>query len=433
MILCLVVAISIRSVTPATFEDSERRLVSGDEAVDDLSFDDVFEFDYGEASDDDEDDKPRQRPLDSGRAVLLPESEPAVRTTVSTWFSLAELESAGSFLSTLARNQAAEDLNNEALAPLVFHNYEDVKMSEETVERLFVGDRIVATTLSTIFSVIGRNDLVIKYQADCDRDTPFHPLLRDHWFLNALSDTGFVPRSYFISPATRYTSIITQKTEFELSPQSRRTCMDAQRTVRFMVMDKVGENLFNYTLKQGGNIEFGIKVMKWLMRSLQEIHDRGFIHGDIHGGNVVFLRPGSSDLGLIDFGLGVYEEEIGNNNPRPYNMLQDVHCYHSLWELYGFRLSFRDDVYKTLLLGAYLINGVSWLDYCQALQQSQEAMLYFKETSFLFEYPGGPKLQSRIRGPLETLLSYVRGNLRDIQDKPDYEYMIRLLNDIPAW
>ena len=374
-----------------------------------LSFDDVFDHDYacGET--------------DSDRYVI------------PSWFTADELSAAGEYMSTLAMTQRTREQEIADCVPALGLNCETI-MLDSVPQRLVIGELIKATSMSTIFRVLGFPTIVIKYQADCDRDTPFHPLLRDHWFMKNLRDTGIVPMSYFVSPPTRLSAQVCRKTQFQLSSPERRGCAAMARTVRFMVMERVGFNLFEHVASTGGSLKLAVRVMKWLIQSLKVIHNRGITHGDIHGGNVVFMTPGEvgedAAFGLIDFGLGQFHEELAISNPRPYGELSAVHCYHSQWELDGFRLSFRDDIYKTLLLGAYILHGTPWFDYCASLQASPADMREFKKSDFIFEYPDGPKLVESVEGPLSSLLRYTR-TLTDPYVAVDYDAMVEVLDQIP--
>jgi hypothetical protein len=61
-----------------------------------------------------------------------------------------------------------------------------------------------------------------------------------------------------------------------------------------------------------------------------------------------------------------------------------THCFYSHWNMEGFRFSFRDDLFKLLMVAAYMINGPAWLYHCQSLENQWPAMLYFKSVTNIF-------------------------------------------------
>jgi serine/threonine protein kinase len=131
-----------------------------------------------------------------------------------------------------------------------------------------------------------------------------------------------------------------------------------------------------------------IKVMIQALQAIERIHVKGVVHGDIHWGNLVLLnRNGHQDLRLIDFGNAMFADEMELlpaivRVPGSYN-----HCYFSHWNLAGYRFAYRDDVFKALMVGAFLINGPKYSEYCVGLESDIQAMMAFKRDSFLFALP----------------------------------------------
>jgi hypothetical protein len=97
----------------------------------------------------------------------------------------------------------------------------------------------------------------------------------------------------------------------------------------------------------------------------------------------------------------------------------------------------RDDVFKVLLAGAFLMNGPRWMTYCTALEGSPHQMLNFKASEFLFRVPGQidpvsllPKAssnaKSRIRSHLAQALAIARSVTR-LDEAPQYQLIIDAL------
>jgi hypothetical protein len=90
--------------------------------------------------------------------------------------------------------------------------------------------------------------------------------------------------------------------------------------------------------------------------------------------------------------------------------------------LLGYRLSYRDDVFKALFVTAVLMNGADYIRYCRTM--TGESMLWHKEQGFLFEYPGGRQLESssEVKVGLEKILKIVRR--LELDEIPPYGQII---------
>jgi hypothetical protein len=377
------------------------------EDVAEFSFDDLF---------DDSQNEP---------VPLLDDSHPVIRIPMLTVYSRHQLLELGPSLSGLVLKQMDRDRLNPHLTPALTHSFEDILL-EGVLTRIRVGELISQTSFGTVFAVADRDDLVVKYQTDCDLQVePLHALLRDAWFIFSLRDTGLVPSMKFLSPPTPLTFSITAKTHFDMTVSERNRCIESQAPVRFMVLERVRMNLYQFVAIKGPSLTLSVEVMRWLFSALETIHtEHGIVHGDIHGGNVVLFRGSRPKLGLIDFGLSVFIEELEINPPDPYERREgaDVHCLHSIWELDGFRRSFRDDLVKTVLLGAYLMHGAPFFGYCNQLAKDNEAgMREWKRSGNLFDFPGRTLMwTSKQFEALTGILAHIRLLDSSILAKPNY-------------
>jgi hypothetical protein len=344
-------------------------------------------------------------------------------------------------LAHLARGRVLFDNTfGKILAPLLQESYDKLLVSEDgTTHRLSLGPRIAQTAHSTVFSVHGEPNLAIKYQVDCVGWGEVHPLLRDSWFLSKLEQTMLVPEVYYVSPPTPYRGFEGPKTAFTMSAADLRTCIDERKPIRFMVMQKIKFNLYHMSKGMLGADRFrmAIEFMQFAVNGLSVIHDAGVVHGDVHPGNIGWLE--SNRLVFFDFGLAFHLEETVGLPDRERDRLSYVHGLHSVWELEGFRPSFRDDVFKAIMVGAFLMNGDPFMEHCMSLEQNGEAMLQFKSVDFMFEVPGGGdvlqhmQLSRRrkiaIRAHLQTILDTAR-SVHDVNDRPDYPAIIAQLEAI---
>ena len=343
-------------------------------------------------------------------------------------------------LALFARHQLAVDLRDGPFfAPLLRNNMlEHLPAEDGSVALIQLGRQLTTTAQSVVFEIVGRPDLVLKYQADCDREGPVHPLLRDALFLDVLTDTKLVPSVYYVSPPAPMRVSVDKKTNFLMTATERAKCVKQNRSVRFLIMDRFDQNLYDYVNARGTSLIGAVSVMKVLLEGLRRMHVMGIVHGDVHPGNIGLIGDKAV---FIDFGLAFHIEEKIGTPEKIGDRLGYVHCLFSHWDLEGYRFSFRDDAYKVIMIGAYLIQGRPFMDHIQQLEKDGEAMLRFKRDAFLFEVPGSPKIAAslkigedkkmQIQQLLQQVLDSVR-SVHDINDLPDYDMLIGLLDSILA-
>jgi hypothetical protein len=112
------------------------------------------------------------------------------------------------------------------------------------------------------------------------------------------------------------------------------------------------------------------------------------------------------------------------------------HCLLSHWNIEGYRISFRDDVFRALIVGAFLLNGMPFSDLCVYLETNVEAMLRFKCEGFIFSMPSGPdridgldvdmNTKRFVRRRLFNALNMAR-SVEDIDERPNYDFIISQL------
>jgi serine/threonine protein kinase len=243
---------------------------------------------------------------------------------------------------------------------------------------------------------------------------------------------------HFLSPAIAVKTIGLTKTNFTIDGEGKKNC-EKHGHLRYMVMEKAGNNMFDMIRDNRGPISLPEAV--WftikLIEKIASMHARGIVHGDIHPGNIVLA---DEDIRLIDFGTAIFDSEI---NPtqlvrKPYSY---IHCLMSHWNLGGHGASYRDDVFKALFVGAFLMNGYGYMDYCKDLETNGYALMQFKRDSFLFTYPGGPDVisnigiwdpeKSRVKNHLISALYMARNVIRPT-DIPNYEKINNELRQILA-
>jgi hypothetical protein len=169
------------------------------------------------------------------------------------------------------------------------------------------------------------------------------------------------------------------------------------------------------------------------IRAIERIHSQGVIHGDVHWGNLVLMRRGEElGISLIDFGNAMFADEMERlpvmaRVPGSYN-----HCLFSHWNLAGYRFAYRDDVFKALLVGAFLINGPKYSEFCVGLESDITTMMLFKRDSFLFALPNRDHIAELpidsdtkriVRQRLSNALVLAR-TPRHVDDLPNYGVIV---------
>ena len=110
----------------------------------------------------------------------------------------------------------------------------------------------------------------------------------------------------------------------------------------------------------------------------------------------------------------------------------------SPFELDGFRPSFRDDFYRTLLLVPTLMFGRPYLNHCGELKADD--LYTLRAYGDMFSYPGGPDILAgldslsevtkvEIRDELASILSMAQG-MTEINHMPPYELVTESIDRI---
>ena len=217
--------------------------------------------------------------------------------------------------------------------------------TEETPAGRLLLSRLMATTEdSTVWEATldgAAEPVVAKYTNDCSRrargDTRGVPA-DEFIFLSAISDAGIAPQVYAISaPAAVHRDSLdgSPKTRSKKVEESLEICVAAGTTVRLLIEEKAGMSVREYVklLRARGPPDSkafirSVLTLGWKSVDLiRRLHSRGIIHGDIHGGNILFkgskltyteYNVVRDDLVLVDFGFSrFFPFEIGSNDTRP--------------------------------------------------------------------------------------------------------------------
>jgi serine/threonine protein kinase len=243
------------------------------------------------------------------------------------------------------------------------------------------------------------DEVVIKYANNCVRG-PKSPAERyegpdwiktadesvmEYAVLRMIEDLDIAPRVYSLSapsvPQGEKAWNYDLRPNSELMPTNWRFCMDQKAIMRALVQDKIFSSVLSHSSQKTKadieGIRFIIRSGLETVRMLRVLHDNGFIHGDIHSGNVALKDDTGRRFSLIDFGLAkFFPVEIGTPDvlPGPITVAASLL---SPWHLRGHRLGRRDDVFRAIEMVAFLLSE-------GALLKDQPGLAPFKENALYF-------------------------------------------------
>jgi serine/threonine protein kinase len=224
---------------------------------------------------------------------------------------------------------------------------------------------------------VGNQSVVVKYSSDSHLRAPDvethsldHPLVTEYMFLSLLNKTGVAPSVFYISPPAVLPREGFNTTRFvgRFLADYMAESIELGAQVRFLVMEKVNgaswDTVVEYTNKDlsVNSTKLLLSATRTLIDVLELIHEVGVVHGDIHGGNIMFRTQEGEDnfvqVLLIDFEYAVlmansFGAPVGDLPVGLFNL-----DFLSPWQLGGFRKGPRDDIFRTIeLLARALARG----------------------------------------------------------------------------
>ena len=368
---------------------------------------------------------------------------------VSTPYSSSRLdESLHRFVPDLSkrlRSQVVWDQEFPDFVPKLFQDQDEVLIG---TERVLISYRstLSRTGESVVMEVTEFQEYMAKFVNNCADLVSIHPSLREYWILRDIEDLNIAPHALFISPPVKLVRRLSAKTDFRLPADERRRCAKSDEShVRLLVMDKQGPTLtecFDRSIfDKQASFSMGILIMKDLVAALKQLHAKRIIHGNVYPDTVIFM-PGER-IGLTGFDKARYASEFESLTDVVGAPFEYIDCFSSMYEMKGFRTSYRDDVFMAILTGAMVIGGIEMIRFCTDLEEHPEALLGWKESEFLFNYYGGPdaveslanmpfegKKQIGLR--LESILWEIR-HVDRVNHFPNYDSIIFDLSSIESW
>ena len=273
-----------------------------------------------------------------------------------------------SVLETIARQdnetQYAPDMSNDISDDSPLGKLRHVANITSTLQSVL---RIVADPSGRQFVAKFVSDCYAKYRGKTD-----HSNLVEYSIQAALNDTGIAPKVYFMSPPAPIVRGFPMKARSTLMATSAEECIQFKPELRMIVMDIAGPSVNAYLSYLGTRLGLSAVYFRAALRIalktltlIESLHSHGVVHGDIHGGNIVFrvqkkmdkYNLDTDELILIDFGMSSFfpdalmspEDVLFDNSANPRMMTP--------WQLVGKRYGRRDDVFKLLGLVAFVLSN----------------------------------------------------------------------------
>ena len=272
--------------------------------------------------------------------------------------------------------QLEADSENDIYAPTVddiqkVHPHELTPFGDFILDENYfhVGDQ------SVLFDIVGRPDLLIKYQTNCEEvdsfDSLLHPLIPDYWYMRESFMLGLSPEPLFLSPPALFENLYgfanDRKYIFKMGNVNAVDCAMNKGVVRYMIMRKLrGMSLHQYRQRFPHSIipmDIAAQITRTVIHGLERLHNEArIVHGDIHSGNILLEQSsivGQLRLQFVDFGRA-FRDKRNLTNDRVTGIGQWNHWLCSPWQLDGRVWGRRDDVYKAIHIFAMLINPLEY-------------------------------------------------------------------------
>jgi hypothetical protein len=373
---------------------------------------------------------------------MLPPDGPVDVVFVAHEYPEEYLASLGPRTRRLLEKQINDDFENRDHTPLLEYDSEMGLDEEGNVVKLDIGATVARTGEAVVFEINAHPELLIKYQADCmplgDGDM-IHPLVREWWFLRELEALNMTPKVYALSPPTWLSLPVSPKTNFDMPRRQRAACA-GKSTVRYLLMERAGQCLHSYVCDRIRAVRpptllMALSVMEAIMKGLKRIHALGIIHGDIHAGNILLHDIGNSRkiIKFIDFGKAFLAEQMLGKPLQVAEPFSYSHPLYSHWDVLGVRPSYRDDAFKALWLGSFMMNGHALEGFIEWLGDARMVMA-FKRDAFWFDVPGTRSIlesiptviQTPVKEGLQRVLDLMRG-VDNIDAMPNHDEIITQL------
>ncbi len=235
--------------------------------------------------------------------------------------------------------------------------------------------------ITAVFSVqlVHLKRQAVVYHLICGEDL----VVVDFFFLDLLKNSGIVPRVLWMSQPLDGSELLTKSNNSSgvsgKLPIARDSCgaNGPIPKVRYLVMEYFSKNLFQmFEDKDGTSFHYATVFGVQLIQLLKDLHSRNIVHGNINPGNIIFNDH--EPLRLVDFKRASIKWD--NVEPPTHCMdsnlkiedLKVMRVWDTPWTAKGCVPSFRDDVYRAILVIAYMVHKSPFFDLFITLAQGTQ-------------------------------------------------------------
>ena len=304
-----------------------------------------------------------------------------------------------------------------------------------------------------------RRPVVVKHVNNCrelivrGRRNARARILNEAIMMHVLGPLGLTPALIHLSRPTLLHSMRDLPTRLQSAVLMAHPieCLALKSETVFLVAERAGVELFfyfDYLQNQTdwiGVARRAVPLAIRIVQMLESLHRLGIVHGDIHGGNLLFKSLASSpnqiapdDVGLvfIDFEFSFfYPSRIGDpvQNLDPGNLSP---IWLSPWQLKHHRVARRDDVYRamewladTLSLGAWYRNVTEQIERATKRGSMDEDLAGLKDVNALFTHTA-PVAAPSVRAELDHIAQSHLAKYEHPDDRPEYDAIVAHLQAI---
>ena len=206
---------------------------------------------------------------------------------------------------------------------------------------------------TTLYNVKNKRDMMVKYHVHCfTKSDPVDSNLVDYWFIQQLKESGIVVYPIYLSaPINPFVEHVESGGKIQ---EPLKFCKTGKASVRFMIIGGIDESLYNSVKNNPLLISDALSFGYEIIDSLKYIHGRNIIHGGIDLHSIVISDPNFStrQVLLMNFGRGriIEKNKIIEAGQACTANVQKIDPKLSWWETRGCPSSFRDDVYRGLIV-----------------------------------------------------------------------------------
>ena len=273
-------------------------------------------------------------------------------------------------------------------------------------------------------------------------------------FMHVLAPLKLAPAPIYLSPPTLLTSMsgLPARLQSPFLLEHPRECIARGAETRFLIEERAGVDLFTYfdyfhtTTDWAGMARRAVTLGIRLVQMLESLHRLGIVHGDIHGGNVLFRAPVGSpdeilpddmDLLFVDFEFAIFYPSSMGAPVRESSHHRDLSpIWLSPWQLLHYRIGRRDDVYRAIdwvadaLSMAERYNHLTAdIDLARLRGMTDSDLAAFKDVRTMFSSLGplaGPAMEAELRHIAGSHL----GSYAHPDDRPEYDEIVAHLQTV---